>query len=69
MDLRAFQTLAHELVRTDSPAHLRSAISRAYYASHLLARRFLESLDSDFPVTGVSKQGPEACCAPDLRAP
>lgn len=37
-------------MRTDAPAYLRSAISRPQYASHLLARRFLESIDNDFRI-------------------
>ena len=51
MDARDFQALAQNLLTATvapEPARMRTVISRAYYAAHLLARSFVEGLDSDF---------------------
>ena len=52
MDPRCFLELADNLIANTNPgpaaARFRTITSRAYYAGHLAAREFLESLDSQY---------------------
>jgi hypothetical protein len=48
MNPREFQSLASQLVTGTSPAHLRTAISRAYYAAYNVAVEILDELG--FPI-------------------
>jgi glycine cleavage system aminomethyltransferase T len=49
MDPREFQTLASTLVNGKTPAEIRTAISRAYYATHNVGAEFLSELGFRIP--------------------
>jgi len=49
MDPREFQTLASTLVNGKTPAEIRTAISRAYYATHNVGVEFLSGLGFRIP--------------------
>lgn len=53
MNPRDFQQLARTLVASTSPAQLRTAISRAYYAAYNVGVEFLE--DMGFAISKTSK--------------
>jgi len=57
MDPREFQTLASTLVNGKTPAEIRTAISRAYYATHNVGVEFLSALGFIIPQNASGHAG------------
>lgn len=57
MDPREFQTLASTLVNGKTPAEIRTAISRAYYATHNVGVEFLSGLGFSIPKNASGHAG------------
>lgn len=61
MDPRDFQKVAEELSNNTSPAYLRSAISRSYYAAYHVGGEFLEDIGFVVPQNPEGHKYVENC--------